>query len=105
MGNRTEMESETKGREETKAGGIKEIRATKFDETETNEAKDKRVCPLCGETYSDAPALSRNDNRTLICQRCGTRESLIAVGVSSEEQEKILAAIYGNAWVKAEGWP
>ena len=99
MGNRIEMESETK------TVGIKEIRATKFDETETNEAKDKRVCPLCGETSSAAPALSRTDHRTLICPRCGTRESLIAVGVSSEEQEKILAAIYGNAWVKAEGWP
>ena len=25
-----------------------------------------RVCPLCGKTYREAPALSRTDNETLI---------------------------------------
>ena len=25
------------------------------------------VCPLCGRTYHGAPALSREDNKTLIC--------------------------------------
>ena len=30
------------------------------------------VCPLCGRTYHGAPALSREDNKTLICPDCGT---------------------------------
>ena len=30
------------------------------------------VCPLCGRTYHGAPALSREDNETLICPDCGT---------------------------------
>ena len=25
------------------------------------------VCPLCGRTYHGAPAISREDNETLIC--------------------------------------
>ena len=28
------------------------------------------VCPLCGRTYHGAPALSRTDNKTLICPDC-----------------------------------
>ena len=34
------------------------------------------VCPLCGRTYHGAPALSREDNKTLICPDCGTRQAL-----------------------------
>lgn len=34
------------------------------------------VCPLCGKTYHGAPALSRTDNKTLICPDCGTRQAL-----------------------------
>ena len=34
------------------------------------------VCPLCGRTYHGAPALSRTDNKTLICPDCGTRQAL-----------------------------
>ena len=26
-----------------------------------------RICPLCGKTYYEPPALSRTDNKTLIC--------------------------------------
>ena len=36
----------------------------------------RRVCPVCGQGYYDAPALSRKDNKTLICPDCGTREAL-----------------------------
>ena len=28
------------------------------------------VCPLCGRTYHGAPAISREDNETLICPDC-----------------------------------
>ena len=52
------------------------------------------VCPLCGCAYTGAPALSRTDNKTLICPDCGTRESLEAIGISPEEQEKVLEIIH-----------
>jgi len=36
----------------------------------------QRVCPVCGETYTGYPAISRRDNLTEICPDCGTREAL-----------------------------
>ena len=59
-----------------------------------NDVREIRVCPLCGQTYGEAPALSRTDNETLICPDCGTRQALESLGVSAEEQEKILAIIH-----------
>lgn len=52
------------------------------------------VCPRCGRSYREPPALSRVDNETLICPDCGTREALATLGVDIEEQEQILAAIH-----------
>ena len=52
------------------------------------------VCPICGATYTDAPALSRIDNTTLICPDCGTRQALASIGVDASEQEEILAIIH-----------
>ena len=37
-----------------------------------NDVIRMAVCPLCGRTYHGAPALSREDNETLICPDCGT---------------------------------
>lgn len=51
------------------------------------------VCPLCGKTYHGVPALSRTDNKTLICSDCGTRQALQSIGVDAEEQEKIIETI------------
>ena len=53
-----------------------------------------RVCPLCGKTYGEAPALSRTDNETLICPDCGTRQALESIGIDAEEREKIIAIIH-----------
>jgi hypothetical protein len=58
-----------------------------------NRTKDK-ICPLCHRTYSEAPALSRTDNKTLICSECGTRQALQSVGLPIEEQEQTIKAIY-----------
>ena len=52
-----------------------------------------RVCPLCGKTYGEAPALSRTDNETLICPDCGTRQALESIGIDAEERERILSII------------
>ena len=55
-----------------------------------------RICPRCGRSYHEAPALSRADNETLICPDCGTREALESIGVDEKEQELILDAMIYN---------
>ena len=52
------------------------------------------VCPLCRRTYRSAPALSRTDNKTLICPDCGTRQALQSIGVDADEQEQIIKTIH-----------
>ena len=52
------------------------------------------VCPLCGKTYHEHPALSRTDNITLICPDCGTRQALSTLKIGKEEQDEILAIIH-----------
>ena len=59
-----------------------------------NDNQQPRVFPICGMTYTEAPALSRLDNETAICPDCGTRQALESIGVSQEEQEKILTIIH-----------
>ena len=48
------------------------------------------VCPLCGRTYHGAPAISREDNETLICPDCGTRQALQSIGVSRLSRSRSL---------------
>ena len=59
-----------------------------------NNSTRLAVCPRCGRSYREPPALSRLDNETFICPDCGTREALESIGVSTEEQDAILAAIH-----------
>ena len=35
-----------------------------------------RICPVCGKAYSEHPAISRKDNKTEICSKCGTIEAV-----------------------------
>ena len=59
--------------------------------------KDERmtaVCPLCGKTYHGHPALSRTDNKTLICPDCGTRQALQTLSIGEDEQDAILEIIH-----------
>ncbi len=58
-----------------------------------NRIAELRRCPRCGETYVRPPAVSRRDNKTLVCPTCGTREALESIGVVDEEQEKIIETI------------
>lgn len=53
-----------------------------------------RICPRCQNSYHGAPALSRQDNKTLICPDCGTREALESIGVDAQEQDSILDTIH-----------
>ena len=59
-----------------------------------DNVRELRGCPLCGKAYAEPAALSRVDNETLICPDCGTRQALESIGVSQEEQEKILTIIH-----------
>lgn len=53
-----------------------------------------RICPKCEKRYHAAPALSRVDNRMLICPDCAAREALESIGVDEQEQEQILETIH-----------
>lgn len=53
-----------------------------------------KICPLCRKAYHGVPALSRKDNKTHICQDCGTREALDGIGVKASEQDEILKIIH-----------
>ena len=37
---------------------------------------NKRKCPICGQVYTNYPAISREDNKTEICSECGVKEAL-----------------------------
>ena len=52
------------------------------------------VCPLCGQTYTGVPALSRTDNQTAVCPDCGVRQALESIGVDAKEQDSILEIIH-----------
>ena len=34
------------------------------------------ICPICGNEYTEHPAILRRDNITEICPACGTKEAL-----------------------------
>ena len=59
-----------------------------------------RMCPLCGKSYGEPPAISRTDNETPICPDCGTRQALSSMGVSDcvkhVEQQEIIDIIHRN---------
>ena len=52
----------------------------------------KQRCPICGQEYTGAPALSRTDNQTLICPDCGTLQALAAIGIANTSA--VLARIH-----------
>lgn len=54
-----------------------------------DECRRIRVCPKCGCTYSEPPAMSRVDNKTEICPDCGMREAI-------EDYGKAREAMYGK---------
>ena len=57
----------------------------------------KRMCPVCGCSYTGHPAISRNDAELLICPDCGIREALESIGIAKDEQEQILNTIHSAA--------
>lgn len=53
---------------------------------------EQRICPKCGQDYTERPATSRIDG-SLICPECGIREALQSIGVDEAEQDKIINII------------
>lgn len=52
-------------------------------------------CPKCGKETEWLRALSRVDNKTRICDECGTKEALDAAGLTegSSVRKSILACV------------
>lgn len=48
-----------------------------------------KVCPICGDEYKEEPAISRKDNKTQICPKCGIMEALESAGVDEATMEEI----------------
>ena len=48
------------------------------------------ICPRCGRTYTERPAMARDNSGP----DCGTREALESIGVGADEQERILNTIH-----------
>lgn len=62
--------------------------------------KITRTCPICGQRYTEPPALSRRDNKTDICPTCGIMEALAAIPRREGPAERTRSAVYatGNKW-------
>lgn len=49
-----------------------------------------KYCPICKEVYFNAPALSRVDNKTLICPSCGNIQAIDVFKKALEQKKKDL---------------
>ena len=56
--------------------------------------KESKICPRCKEVYHGYSAISRTDNKTLICSDCGIREALESIGKSPAKQDDFLSKIH-----------
>lgn len=61
--------------------------------------KITRTCPICGQQYTEPPALSRRDNKTDICPTCGMMEALAAIPRREEPAERTPAALARAKWL------
>lgn len=61
----------------------------------TPERIENMKCPKCGKEVNRLLALSRADNKTMICDKCGTKEALDAAGLTegSSVRKSILACV------------
>ena len=78
--------------------------------------KQNMKCPKCGKETEWLRALSRVDNKTMICDECGTKEALDAAGLTEgssvrnailgcigrgstpQERARAKAQVNGNKW-------
>ena len=60
-----------------------------------------KICPKCGRKFERLLAVSRVDNKTMICDRCGVMEALDSVPhgiLTPQERIRIAVAATGNKW-------
>ena len=60
-----------------------------------------KICPKCGRRFARLLALSREDNKTMICDECGTMEALenLPEGtLTPQERTRIAVVATGNRW-------
>lgn len=53
-------------------------------------------CPSCGKEFERLLALSRKDNKTMICDECGIKEALYDAGITENnpKRKQILNAVH-----------
>lgn len=64
------------------------------------EKNKMQICPKCGRTYTERPALSRVDNKTAICPTCGTMEALASIPSSDKFPKAEAQAVL--AWMNVQ---
>lgn len=60
-----------------------------------------RICPKCGRRFERPLAVSRSDDKTMLCDECGTMEALDSVpsgALRPQERTRIAVAATGNKW-------
>ena len=60
-----------------------------------------KICPKCRGKFERLPAVSRSDNKTMICDECGTMEALDNVPgriLIPQERVRITVMATGNKW-------
>ena len=60
-----------------------------------------QICPKCGRSFNRLLALSRADNKTMICDECGIMEALDSLPkgfLTPQERARIVAEATGNRW-------
>ena len=60
-----------------------------------------KICPKCGRKFERLLAVSRMDNKTMICDNCGTMEALDIVQhgiLTPQERTRLAVAATGNKW-------
>lgn len=58
-----------------------------------------KICPKCGRSFERLLALSRTDNKTMICDECGTVEALDSLPqgmLTPQERAQIIAVTTAN---------
>lgn len=60
-----------------------------------------KICPKCRGKFERLPAVSRSDNKTMICDECGTMEALDNFPgriLIPQECVRITVMATGNKW-------
>ena len=60
-----------------------------------------KIFPKCGRKFERLLAVSRMDNKTMICDNCGTMEALDSVQhgiLTPQERTRLAVAATGNKW-------